>query len=165
MVTPQQIKDTAIAMANEIGLINLTRQALCDKLHIKDGSFTVIAGYTFTELIAEIKPHCATGHSLRKVKAPKEFREDQILGSALKLSEELGYNRISRAMIANDAGVSESLVSNYLGTMTDLRRTVIRHAILRENLVILAQGLAAGDVHAKKAPQELKERAASLIAL
>ena len=48
--------------------------------------------------------------------------------------------------------------------MTQLRRDIMRYAV-REGLAeIVAQGLANGDDHAKKAPAELKATAATLLA-
>lgn len=170
MATPTEIRAIALEMANANGLINLTRQALCDRVGIKDGSFPAVMGMTFTELTAEIRPLC-TEASLKikasnKTRTNSTLRKEQLISSALDCFEKTDkpFMKVTRADIAEEAGVSEPLITHHLGTMVDLRRDIIRHAIKQERLKIIAQGLAAGDPHARKAPQELKDRAVALLA-
>lgn len=89
---------------------------------------------------------------------PKD-RKDLLLKAALKASVIHHYKHVTRQQIADEAGVSESLISAYFGTMCRLRRDIIRAAIREEELEVLAQALVAGDSHARKAPKELKEKA------
>jgi AcrR family transcriptional regulator len=91
-------------------------------------------------------------------------RETEILEVALRLAAVKGYARVTREEIATAAGCSSGLVSRYLGTMTQCRRVLMRKAIERELVKIVAQGLADGNPHAKKASPELKARAAQLLA-
>lgn len=86
-------------------------------------------------------------------------RRDQILDAAIHVAEREGYARMTRDQIADHAGVATGLVSHYFGTMPQLRRTVMRHAVIRENLIVIGQGIAAGDLHALKAPYEVKQDA------
>lgn len=67
---------------------------------------------------------------------------------------------MTRDLIAAQANVSPGLVSLYLGTMTKLRRTVMREAVKRGMASIVAEGLAERDPQALKAPAELKSAAA-----
>lgn len=91
-------------------------------------------------------------------------REAEILEVALRLAAANGYARVTREEIATAAGCSSGLVSRYLGTMTQCRRVLMRKAVEREIVKIIVQGLADGNPHAKKAPQELRARAAQLLA-
>lgn len=92
-------------------------------------------------------------------------RVKHILDAALMLAETHGYASISRDQIARVCGFpSPSLITYHMGTMDALRRTMIREAIKRENLRVLAQALAARDRHACKAPEELKTRALQSLA-
>lgn len=162
VVTPQLIRSTAIAMANEIGIINLTRMDLCTKLKIADGSFTVIAGQTFTQLIEEIRPECSkfTGaKSDKKSRASKEIRLEHILGVALDVAEKSGFSKLSRTEVAEQCGVSSSLIQYHFKTIPNFKRDVMRYAIKTERLSVIAEGLATRNPHALKAPQELKDRA------
>ena len=161
MVTPELIRSTAIEMALEVGIINLTRIDLCEKLNISDGSFTVIAGRSFTELIEDIRPECKASGSKpeRKRRTSRALRTEHILEVALDISERDGFGKLSRTSIAEECGISESLIAYHFGTMSDFKRTVMRHAIKHERLRIIAEGLAIRDIHAAKAPDELKARA------
>jgi len=95
---------------------------------------------------------------------PKE-RRAAILTAAVELARVEGYNRITREGVANAAGVSPGLVSQYFNTMAQLRRALIRHAINAEPpvLEIIAQGLTAQDPHALRASDELKKQAVALL--
>lgn len=75
-----------------------------------------------------------------------------------------GYQNVRRADIAKQAGVSDALVSRYLSTMVQIKRTIMRQAVHTSDLRIVAQGLAAGDKIAGKAPPELKSRAIAALA-
>ena len=88
-------------------------------------------------------------------------RKDEILDAALALAKAQGYQSVTLEAIANKAQCSNGTVVHYFGTMTQLRRAVMRAAINRGELQIVAQGLAARDAQALNAPDELKERAAA----
>lgn len=93
----------------------------------------------------------------------KAERREEILSAALKLARQGNYQSITRDAIADEAGVSFGLVTRYFGTMNNLRRDVMRAAIKLEKAEIVAQGLALGDKHARKAPEELKKEAAAIM--
>lgn len=84
---------------------------------------------------------------------------DEILSFALKLAQQDGYRDVTRERVATAAGISPALVSVRLGTMVDFRRKLMRFAIMRRCLPVIAQGLAARDRHAMRAPDELKQQA------
>ena len=91
-------------------------------------------------------------------------REAEILAAALKLAATRGYAKISREQIAEAAGCSTGLVSRYFGTMTNLRRTLMRKAIERRIVKVVAQGLADGNPLARKAPDDLRSEAVQHLA-
>lgn len=160
-MTKGDLLTLAKSMARETGLINLSRQALCDRAGIAPGSFSYYAGCTFNEFVAEIRdsldPHAL--HPVTKARANPELRKGSILDAAVDLSCTHGYTNISRQQVADRAGVSTGLVTKYFGTMQQLRRAIIRAAITREIPEIIAQGLACSDRHVMKAPDELKAAA------
>ena len=96
-----------------------------------------------------------------RTRMSRRARHDDIVAAALRIAGDSGYNRITRDDIALAAGCSPALVSEILGTMTQLRRTLVRAAIANEILPVVAQALALRDPHALRAPQELRERAAA----
>jgi len=162
------ITNTALDMVHENGLINLSRRELCERAGIPNGSFPHYMGESFTEFVSRIKKVTENEddkhYPVIKTRANPELRRDQILKVAVELSIKQGYQHIRRDGIAEVAGVSEGLVTNYFNTMTQLRRDIIRVAIKKEIPEIIAQGLANGDKHARKASPELKEKAAKMIA-
>lgn len=95
---------------------------------------------------------------------PSPERVAAICAAALKLAERTGYQNVTRKQVADAVGMSEGSVSHHMGTMDQLRRTIVRHAIARRSLVVLAQALAAGDTHARKAPDDLKRDALAKLA-
>lgn len=162
----EHVKAVAIKMVEEAGLINLTRAGLCERAGVPDGSFPHVVGCTFTEFVhmLQAEGYASGAIAVTKSRANPELRKEQILGIALELATEHGYHKVTRDQIAKAAGVSMGLVSHYIGTMTQFRRTLMRAAIKQEVAEVVAQGLALGDEHARKAPAELKARAAELIA-
>jgi AcrR family transcriptional regulator len=89
---------------------------------------------------------------------PKQ-RRVQIMDAALDVAERMGYHQMRREDIATKADVSNALVSKYFGTMKQMRRAVMRHAIKVERYKIIVQGLAMNDPTAKKADTEIKIKA------
>lgn len=94
---------------------------------------------------------------------PPEMREALLLESAMEAAAKHGLYTMTRDQIAEVAGVSPSLISHRLGTMPAMRRSVMRQAVSRGDskmcLSIIAQGLAARDPHALKAPPPLQAKA------
>jgi len=86
-------------------------------------------------------------------------RKAEILFAALVMSRTDGYRSVSRESIAALAKCSPALINSYFGTMKKLRRAIMSAAIVRRDLTVLAQGLAAGDSKARAAPDELKQAA------
>jgi len=106
----------------------------------------------------------------------KELRHEQILAAAVNIARADGYSKVTRANVADVAGVSTGQVNSIFGTMDALRAQVIKYAInalddsMFNNeplddrmLAILAQGLAAGWPVARDAPQKIKNKALVLL--
>jgi len=87
-------------------------------------------------------------------------RKQQILTAALCIAARPGgWAKLTRISVAKEAQCAEGLPSKYFGTMTTFRRAIMRAAIQARNLPVIAQGLAAGDPSAQKAPDSLKREA------
>lgn len=86
-------------------------------------------------------------------------RRAQILEIALKLAAMNGYQQVTRDAVGQAIGIAPSLISHLFGTMPDFRRDIMRAAVRGRNLAVVAQGLAANDPHARKAPQDLIDQA------
>lgn len=93
----------------------------------------------------------------RKRLSPNE-RRALILKAAVALAVRGDYRNITRDAVADHAGVSAGLVSQYF-PMSKLRQSIMREAVRLELLPILAQGIVARDPLALAAPLKLKARA------
>ncbi len=89
----------------------------------------------------------------------KGARRDDLLAASIAIALETGFNSLTRDGIADRAGVSAGQVNHTFNTMVQLRRAVMRAAVSRELLPIVAQGVAMGDKVACNAPEELQQRA------
>ena len=163
MMNREQVKQEAIAMAGEVGLINLSRKALCDRAGIPDGSFPHVMGCNFTDFIEELKDALLPGRTgpVTKSRANPALRKNQILNVAVELAKEQGYHKITRDGVAEAAGVSMGLVTRYFGTMLQLRNKVVCYAIKNELLEIVAQCIVNDHPKAKKVSPELRAKAMS----
>lgn len=102
---------------------------------------------------------------MKKKRLHPDDRKNQILTAAITIARKPGgWSRLTRSAVAIEAGCTDGLVSLYLGTMVNARRTIMRAAIANEELSIIAQGLATGDKCAHKADPLLKARALATLA-
>lgn len=91
-------------------------------------------------------------------------RNRRILEAAAELAAERGYTTMTRADIAQRAGVADGSVNNAFGTMDGLRDAVMQRAVDTSDAEIVAQGLAARHPVALGAPQALKDQASATLA-
>ena len=91
-------------------------------------------------------------------------RRAEILTAAVQAATVTGWASLTRDAIAVAADVSPALVSARLGTMAATKRAVMREAVRREVLPVVAEGLALRDAHALRASDELKGRVAAWLA-
>ena len=92
-----------------------------------------------------------------------EVRKEEIIACALELAQATDYARLTRDQIAKAAGVSGPAILYHFSTMQQLRNAVMRTAVKRENLLVIASGLLAKDPHALRADPELARRAMSAL--
>ena len=89
-----------------------------------------------------------------------DVRANELLDVALDLAARTGWRSLTHTSVAQAAGVSPALVVLRLGTKTELLRDVMRRAVNRGVVPVVAEGLAVGDKHAKRAGEALREAAA-----
>ena len=90
-------------------------------------------------------------------------RTAQLLAVAVRLAAASGWRNLTHASVAQAAGVSNGLVVARLGTKTEMLRSVMRAAVRDSVVAVVAEGLAVGDKHAKRAGAELRELAAQWV--
>lgn len=86
-------------------------------------------------------------------------RSAWLLNVALAHARKVGYVNISRKSLAGAAGCSTGLITHRFGTMDDLREELMREAVKQKDLIVIAQGIAAKDAIAMRAPKALREEA------
>jgi AcrR family transcriptional regulator len=91
------------------------------------------------------------------------IRTDQLLDAALALATTHGWASLTRDAIAAAADVSGGLVTQRLGTMDQIRRSVMRRAVQRRVVRVVAEGLVARDPRAGKADDALRAECAALM--
>jgi len=95
---------------------------------------------------------------------PNDRKYEILMAAIAVASRPGGWSKLTREAVAREAKCAEGLVSKYFNTMSQMRRAVMRSAVLTENLAVVAQGLATGDENALKAAPELKSRALNTLA-
>ena len=91
-------------------------------------------------------------------------RQELIMKASMRLSARIGFSNITRETLAKEAECSEALITYHYGTMKNFRRDIMRYAVRTKNLRVVAQGLAIKNPYARKAPEELKQRALGALA-
>src|SRR5579872_3501614 len=101
---------------------------------------------------------------LRQIWSTKSAaRRRMVLDAALDLAREKGWRDFTQAEVAERAGIAKGSVTHAFATMNRLRGEVMRAAIERQVLPVLAQGLAAHDPVALSAPHGLRKLASQTI--
>jgi len=85
-------------------------------------------------------------------------KANSTLQIAVKLAEKHGYHHITREMIADKAVIATGTVSLHLGTMAQMRKSIVRHAVRTANKPIMAQAILARDPYVmRKVPKAQRE--------
>jgi AcrR family transcriptional regulator len=71
---------------------------------------------------------------------------------------------VNRINLSERAGVSPALVTYYYKTANNLRDAIMRAAVRREDLTVIAQGLLLKHPEALKADIHLRRKAAAIVA-
>lgn len=91
------------------------------------------------------------------------LRKREILDAAMPLARAHGYTRVRREAVAHAAGCSPGLISHHWGSVKQLKRSIMRHAVATGDAAVVAQGLALLDPEALKAPPEVRLKAAATL--
>lgn len=83
--------------------------------------------------------------------------------AADKLVTEHGFTHVTREMIAHEAGVSPATVSNAFGGMAHMADKLVKWAINRHDVKMIARGLQIDNAVARNAPDNLKKQAAQAL--
>ena len=161
-----KIRDTAMTMAIDVGLNNITRSELCAKAGVPDGAFTYIMGESFSDFIVKLatESDAPMSDTVTRERVHPELRHLQLLNAAIEVARSEGYEKVTFSRVAKQVDVSPALVIHYFKSTEQLRNAVMRMAVRREILELIAQGLTRRDPIAIQAPADLKASAAEYIA-
>lgn len=90
--------------------------------------------------------------------------KEKILVAAVKVAEKKPLFLVTRGAIAKRAKVAPSLVSFYLGTMEDLRQSIVDRAIQTDNAAVVAGAMAAHHPGVKNVSGNLRKAALAFLA-
>ena len=155
------INSRAMELIKRDGLINLSRNELCEDCGIAVGSFQHVMGVNFSDFVQQLADagHLGPINVESSGRSHPGIRRAQLLSVAVDLAKTKGYGHITRGDVAEAAGVSMGLISRYFGTMEELRDAVMVMAIEQKVSEIIVQGLAANDPTAQNAPKAVKAAA------
>jgi AcrR family transcriptional regulator len=89
---------------------------------------------------------------------------DALLDAGLRLAAVIGYDRVSRALAADEVGVHQSTVSYYWPDgIAAYHAGIMERAVAAGDIVVVAQGLVARHPAADAAPVELRRAAAAYL--
>lgn len=94
-----------------------------------------------------------------RVRKHRKVRREMVLTAAIEMSLRVGYRHLIRDDVAKEAGISGGLINKYFGTIENLRKEVLRTAIQKEILEIVAQGLGMRDPEVMKVSDDIKQKA------
>jgi DNA-binding transcriptional regulator YbjK len=158
------IKAAAIELIEEIGVVNIDRKTLCERAGVPAGSFHYVMGVTFTAFLQGLPKDERTDIPVSKKRIDPKHRRELILLAAVNVARDAGLGAMTRAAVAAEAGVSNSLITSHFRTMVQLRRAVMRYAVQNEILEVIGQGVIARDAQAMKAPEHVRKAAVEALA-
>jgi len=96
---------------------------------------------------------------MKQKRLKPELRKAEIITAGLVIAAATHYTHVTRDQIAAKVGVSGAAIQYHFHTMPQLRKQLMRQAVLRECLPVIAQGCLAKDNFVKRASKELRRRA------
>ena len=159
-----RIKAIAVEMAKEMGLMFLNITKLSAKAKINQSSFNWIMGIGFRELMDRLYDEGLPlfPQNLKRMNSQTsslKLRTEALVEVGIRLSKEMIFTDITAIILAKEAMMSRSLIHRYFIPFSNFHTMVIKKAIENEDYYIIAQGLAARNVHALSAPKVVREKA------
>lgn len=161
MTIKQKLENTAVRIAREKGVINLTKDEVCKAVGVEPYAFKGIMGETFTEMISRFeRSGIGVGmFPVQRERVQHDLRAEQIMDHALRLAEEMGYYaQVTYSEVAESAGVSRSLMYHYFGPMEGFPEKILEAAIRRVNVPVIRQGINYGHRFCRDLPRDITRK-------
>lgn len=88
-------------------------------------------------------------------------KKTEMVTAALARAEKIGFGSLTRDEVANACNCSPALVNIRFGTLAAMKNDILRAAIKRERLPIVAYALAVAHPLCKKISPELRAKASA----
>lgn len=85
-------------------------------------------------------------------------RKQQILNTAVDIAIEFGLRQLTRRAVANRMQCASALINHYFDGIENLRAAVLKTAIEKEVIPILAENFVAWGRETSELPQHLKDK-------
>jgi AcrR family transcriptional regulator len=95
----------------------------------------------------------------RKTRESTEVKRDVILSEGLKFAIENGWDNLTRDAFCTHMGIAAGSVNYHFGDMAGFRRAIMRKAVAKREVAIVADGIASKCKEARNAPESLKKLA------
>lgn len=87
-----------------------------------------------------------------------DARKALILNTAINLSIEKGYKNLTRRSVANRIQCASALINHYFEGIENLRTIVLKTALDKEIIPILAENYASWGEETAQLPQDVKQK-------
>lgn len=88
-----------------------------------------------------------------------EDRRAQLIAAGLDVAEEVGWYKVTRRAVAEKTSTAEALINRYFGNKDGFRDELMKEAVKRKLVPVIAEGLMYMSEPALKAPQKLRKEA------
>ncbi len=92
-------------------------------------------------------------------KKEADQNKNDMIEKALAVAEKVGFSSLTRTRVAEACGVSPGLINYRFGTLAAMQRDIVRAAIRKESLAVIAHVIAVGHPLAKKIDPDLRQKA------
>ena len=154
----EQLKSAALQLSREVGSHNLTREMVCERAGIAEGSFSYLAKMPFGEWIKSLGLPDSP-HPITRSRLDPSVRKDKILLKTKELSAQRGYMNVPLENIAKELDVTPQLIKYYFINIDHLRDVLMEEAVKTEDYELIAQGVINRHPIAMNADMELKTEA------
>lgn len=95
----------------------------------------------------------------RKTRPDTEQKRDVILTKALDYAIQMGWENFKRDDFCNEIGIATGSINYHFKSMDGFKRAIMRKAVAKRIVPIVAQGIAMRCSVARAAPESLKKLA------
>ena len=95
----------------------------------------------------------------RKTRESTEKKRHIIVSEGLEFTIKHGYDNLTREAFCEHIGIAAGSINYHFGDMAGFRRAIMRKAIAKRIVEVVADGISAKCEVARKAPESLKKLA------